>query len=152
MALSLNERFVYMQLSFLHGFAEFDLRTEKITRVAELPVRDESQPREEYLLDSAHHGLAMSGDGKKLCAAGTMDGYAAIVSRRDFKDVTTLPVGEVPYWSTNNGNGRICFVSVAAEDKVSVISYAKEKIVREIEVGDHPQRMRMGVVRRALVP
>jgi hypothetical protein len=56
-------------------------------------------------------------------------------------------VGERPYWSTNSGNGKYCFVSVAGDDRVAVISYAKEEEVASIKVGDHPQRMRMGKVR-----
>jgi hypothetical protein len=32
---------------------------------------------------------------------------------------------------------------------VAVISYAKRKEVASIAVGDHPQRMRTGVVRRS---
>jgi YVTN family beta-propeller protein len=37
-------------------------------------------------------------------------------------------------------------VSVAGSDKVVVIDYAKEKIIRRITVGDHPQRVRDGKV------
>ena len=36
MALSRNERFVYFQVSFFHGFVEYDLRTDRVTRVADL--------------------------------------------------------------------------------------------------------------------
>jgi len=38
---------------------------------------------------------------------------------------------------------------VSGEDRVSVISYRRAREVRRIQVGDHPQRMRMGRVRSA---
>ena len=152
MALSPDERYVYFQLSFLHGFVEYDLQQDRPLRIAELPLSEEAQGmrREQYLLDSAHHGLAMNPRGTKLCAAGTMSDYAAIVSRRTFA-YELVQVGEKPYWSTNSGNGRYCFVSVSGEDRVSVISYRTGEEVARVPVGDHPQRMRMGWVRRAFV-
>jgi DNA-binding beta-propeller fold protein YncE len=151
MALSPDERFLYFQVSFFHGFVEYDLQADRVLRLASLPMSDEAAQtrREEYLLDSAHHGLSMNPEGTKLCAAGTMDDYAAIV-RRDTFAYTIIPVGRKPYWSTNSGDGRYCFVSVSGEDAVSVISYADEREVARIPVGDHPQRMRMGKVRAGL--
>ncbi|MBA3326862.1 MAG: serine/threonine protein kinase, partial [Solirubrobacterales bacterium] len=38
MAISPDERYFYFQLSFLHGFVEFDLQTETPRRIASLPV------------------------------------------------------------------------------------------------------------------
>jgi hypothetical protein len=35
---------------------------------------------------------------------------------------------------------------------VSVISFKTARKVKSIKVGDHPQRMRTGVIRRAYVP
>ena len=152
MALSPRERFVYFQVSFFHGFVEYDLRQDRVLRLAHLPLSDEARRmrREQYLLDSAHHGLAMNPAGTKLCAAGTMSDYAAIVSRRTFA-YRIIPVGEKPYWSTNSGDGRYCFVSVSGDDRVSAISYATGKEVARVRVGDHPQRMRMGKVRAGLL-
>ena len=153
MAISPNERFVYFQLSFFHGFAEYDLRADRITRVIDLPLSDvsEGMPRTDYVLDSAHHGLAMNPKGTKLCAAGTMSDYAAIVKRGPLKLQRIVPVGKTPYWSASSEDGKYCFVSVAGDDRVSVISFRTAREVARIKVGDHPQRMRTGrVLRRAL--
>jgi DNA-binding beta-propeller fold protein YncE len=152
MALSPDEKFVYFQVSFFHGFVEYDLRKDRVTRVAHLPLSEEAAKlrREDYLLDSAHHGLAINPQGTKLCSAGTMSNYAAITSRRTFS-AKIIPVGRRPYWATNSADGRYCFVSVAGDDRVAVISYKTEELVASIQVGDHPQRMRMGKLRRGLL-
>ena len=152
MALAPDERYVYFQFSFLHGFVEYDLLEDRPLRIASLPLSEKAQQmrREEYLLDSAHHGLAMNPAGTKLCVAGTMSDYAAIVTRRSFA-YQLVQVGEKPYWSTNSGDGKRCFVSVSGNDRVSVISYRTGKELAQIPVGDHPQRMRMGVIRRSFV-
>ncbi len=148
MALSPDEKKVYFQVSFFHGFVEYSFKQDRVTRVANLPIADGIQdlPQEQYLLDSAHHGIAMSGDGKRLCVAGTMSDYAAIVSRKSFR-FKRLNLGEKPYWSTTSNNGRRCFVSWSGTDSISVISYRKRKEIAHIPVGDHPQRVRMGRVR-----
>jgi YVTN family beta-propeller protein len=147
MALSPDERYLYFQVSFFHGFVEYDLHEDRVLRLAHLPLTEKSAKlrREEYVLNSAHHGLSMNPEGTKLCAAGTMSDYAAIVSRRTFS-YRIVPVGEKPYWTTNSGDGRYCFVSVSGNNRVSVISYATEEEVARIPVGYHPQRMRMGRV------
>jgi DNA-binding beta-propeller fold protein YncE len=151
MALSRDERFVYFQVSFFHGFVEYDLRTDRVTRVAELPLSERAKglPRQEYVLDSAHHGLAMNPRGTKLCAAGSMSDYAAIVARRTLRTQRIVQVGRTPYWSAASEDGRYCFVSVAGDDRVSVISFRTAREVARIKVGDHPQRMRTGAVRRS---
>jgi hypothetical protein len=150
MALSPSERYVFFQLSFLHGFVAYDLKQDHPLRIAHLPLSEEAKHmrREQYLLDSAHHGLAMNPRGTKFCVAGTMSNYAAIVGRRRFR-ATVIPVGQRPYWATNSGDGRNCFVSVADDDRVAVISYRKRREIASIPVGDHPQRMRMGKIRRS---
>jgi DNA-binding beta-propeller fold protein YncE len=152
MALSPDERYLYFQVSFFHGFVEYDLVEDRVLRLAHLPISEEAQakPREEYLLDSAHHGLAMNPSGTKLCVAGTMSDYAAIVQRDSFAH-RIVSHGEKPYWSTNSAGGRYCFVSYSGDDAVAVLSYRREKELARIPVGDHPQRMRTGKVRAGLL-
>ena len=147
MALSPDERFVYFQVSFFHGFAEYDFAQDRVTRVANLPNEVPEMPRELYLLDSAHHGISMNPEGTRLCVAGTMSDYAAIVQRDTFA-YKQIHGGAKPYWSTNSADGRYCFVSWSGDDKISAISYKTGAEVAQVPVGDHPQRMRIGNVTR----
>src|SRR5215208_1071436 len=118
-----------------------------VRRVVPLPTRTDV-PREQYLLDSSHHGIAMNGRGTRLCVAGTMDDYAAIVTRKSMK-YKIIHGGVKPYWSTTSRNGKKCYVSWSGSDRISVISYRKRKEVARIRVGDHPQRIRSGNVTAA---
>jgi YVTN family beta-propeller protein len=143
MALSPDERYAYLQVSFFHGFVEYDLEEDRVARVAHLPLSDDAKKlrRDQYILDSAHHGIAMSGDGTKLCVAGTMSDYAAIVSRESFR-YKVHPLGARTYWATSSADGKYCYVSVAGDDTVSVLAYDTEQEIARIPVGDHPQRAR----------
>ena len=175
MALSPDERTAYLQVSFLHGFVEFKLdkrdpsgggdytlggkrepRNGVVTRVARLPVSEEVQqmPREQYVLDSAHHGIAMNDRGTRLCVAGTMSDYAAIVERRSFRHKVFKGNGRYlenrtykkPYWATTSEHDGNCWVSMSGSDLVTVIDYDTKRVLAEVPVGDHPQRVRDGVV------
>src|SRR5215213_3450178 len=57
MSLSPDERYLYFQVSFFHGFVEYDLKTDKVLGILPLPLSEKAQAmqREEYVLDSAHH-------------------------------------------------------------------------------------------------
>ncbi|HEV8360507.1 MAG TPA: serine/threonine protein kinase [Candidatus Thermoplasmatota archaeon] len=149
MALSPDERFVYLQVSFFHGFVEYDLAEDKVLRLASLPNLVPLLPRELYVLDSAHHGIAMDQQGTKLCVAGTMSDYAAIVDRASFAMEGMIQPGDgaKPYWSTTSDDGAHCFVSWSGLDRVSAIAYGTGEEVASIGVGDHPQRIRTGPVR-----
>jgi DNA-binding beta-propeller fold protein YncE len=152
MAVTPDERFVYFQLSFFFGIVQYDLRADKVVAVLDLPLGAAAGlDRTDYLLDSAHHGLGMNPQGTKLCVAGTMSDYAAIVTRKPFRLQRIVRVGDVPYWSHSSEDGKHCFVSVAGEDRVAVISYKTAREVKSIKTGDHPQRMRTGTVRASLV-
>lgn len=152
MTLSPDERTFYFQLSFLHGFVAMDRRTGAIERVVDLPNLVPSTPRELYLLDSAHHGIAMNPRGTKICVAGTMSDYATLVDTRTWRPgaLTVKPDGK-PYWVTQSWNGRHCYISWSGTDEVAKISYRTGKVVRTTPVGDHPQRVRNGFVRAQLL-
>ena len=68
MAISPDERFVYFQLSFFYGFVEYDLEQDRVRRLrtAAAGRRRRGSTRQDYLLDSAHHGLTINNQGSEV--------------------------------------------------------------------------------------
>ncbi|MFD4504987.1 YncE family protein [Streptomyces sp. NPDC058457] len=137
---------MYFQVSFFNGFLEYDIATDKITRVKTLPANPAtSTDRTTWLLDSRHHGISMKPDGTKLCVAGTMDNYATIVDRTTLQE-GPLVTASTPYWATVSGDGKDCIISEAGADQVTAIDFGTGQKVTSVAVGDHPQRVRLGHV------
>jgi hypothetical protein len=151
MTLSPDEQTFYLQLSHFHGFVALDRKSGRITRVKRLPNLVPHLPREAYLLDSAHHGIAMNPEGTRICVAGTMSDYATLVVKRTWKHTKLLKGGEKPYWVTPSWDGKHCYISWSGSDTVAKISYRTARIVKTQQVGDHPQRVRNGFIRRAFL-
>ena len=178
-ALTPDERIMYAQVSFFHGLVEFNLekrdrtgggdyelgslsepRTGVVTRIIKLPIAKKvrEMSREQYVLDSAHHGLAINERGSKLCVAGTMSDYAAIVDRKTFSPTVFKGAARYidgaryskPYWAVE-GPGNTCWMSMSGSDLVTIISFGREKVVAEVPVGDHPQRVRPGRILESVV-
>ncbi|NLU70370.1 YncE family protein [Streptomyces sp. HNM0574] len=138
-----DESKLYFQVSFFNGFVEYDVAADEVTRVKELPKNpDTSEKRTDWVNDSRHHGMSMSPDGEKLCVAGTMDDYATVVDRRTLRE-GPLVTADKPYWATVSGDGRSCVISESGADAVTAIDFATGRKVATVEVGDHPQRVRL---------
>jgi YVTN family beta-propeller protein len=145
-AFSPDESKLYFQVSFFNGFVEYDVATDKITRVKTLPKNPAtSEDRTSWVNDSRHHGMSMSPDGKKLCVAGTMDDYATIVDRASLQE-GPLVTASKPYWATVSGDGKSCVISESGADQVTAIDFATGKKTASVPVGDHPQRVRLAQV------
>ena len=151
MAHTSDERYFYFQLSFLHGYIEYDMQEEKVVRLVELPDLTNGLPRELYVNDSAHHGIALSEDDTTLCVAGTMSDYVALVDRVSDEYLLKTGIGEKPYWVTTSADGDHCYVSWSGTDQMSVFNYHTGQEVARVDVGDHPQRIREGSVPEAWV-
>jgi WD40 repeat protein len=141
-----DESKLYFQVSFFNGFVEYDVATDRVTRVKTLPKNPAtSDDRTTYVNDSRHHGLSMSPAGDKLCVAGTMDDYVTIVNRSTLQE-GPLVTASKPYWATVSGDGRACVVSESGTDRVTAIDFATGQRITSVAVGDHPQRVRIGTV------
>lgn len=140
----------YMQLSYLNGLIKYNLNTSTITDTLTEPLSAFAQAnyptKDDYPHNSAHHGLAMSGDGTKLCDVGTIDNTVSIVSTATMQVTSTVNVGMVPYWASTSADGNYCFVSLSGANEISVISYATGQQVATVPVGAFPQRNRIAQV------
>ncbi|MFK0016024.1 YncE family protein [Streptomyces sp. NPDC091027] len=145
-AFSPDESKLYFQVSFFGGFLEYDVATDRITRLKDLPANPAtSTDRTTWVNDSRHHGMSMSPDGTKLCIAGTMDDYATVVDRATLAEGPLVPASK-PYWATVSGDGTACVISESGTDRVTAIDFATGTKRVSVPVGDHPQRIRLGHV------
>ncbi|MFF0554365.1 YncE family protein [Streptomyces sp. NPDC004311] len=145
-AFSPDESKLYFQVSFFGGFLEYDVATDRITRLKDLPANPAtSTDRTTWVNDSRHHGMSMSPDGTKLCIAGTMDDYATVVDRATLAEGPLVPASK-PYWATVSGDGTACVISESGTDQVTAIDFATGTKRVSVPVGDHPQRIRLGHV------
>ncbi len=174
MAVAPGQRFIYFQVSYFHGIVEFDTqapdldgkvtytaggiaepRVGAVKRLIPLPNRVPTMPLENYVNDSAHHGLSINAEGTTLCAAGTMDDYAAFVDRatgeaKIFDKASTGHDYLKPYWTTE-GLHSTCWISLSDSDAVAIIDFETAEEIAFLPVGDHPQRVRHGVIPAAVV-
>ncbi|WP_371502115.1 YncE family protein [Kitasatospora sp. NBC_00374] len=137
---------LYFQVSFFNGFLEYDVATDRITRVKTLPKSPAtSEDRTTWVNDSRHHGLSASPAGDRLCVAATMDDYATVVDRATLQEGPLVPASK-PYWATVSGDGKSCVISESGADRVTAIDFATGLKTASVAVGDHPQRVRIGHV------
>jgi DNA-binding beta-propeller fold protein YncE len=141
---------MYAELSYLNGLVRFDLNSGNITSTLEEPLSDFAKAnypsRDDYPHDSAHHGLALSTDGSRLCEVGTIDNTVSIVSTDTMTVKSTVDVGLLPYWATTSVDGSVCFVTVGGANAIAVVDYATGQILTTTAVGNFPQRNRLGKV------
>jgi WD40 repeat protein len=146
---------MYAQLSYLNGVIKYDLAAGKETKRSDQPLSAFAlatyKTYDEYPHHSAHHGLALSKDGKRLCDCGTIDNTVSIVRTDDMTLEKTIDVGMVPYWATTSPDGLSCFVSISGGDAISVIDYGAGTEVKVVPVGKFPQRSRLGRVPQHLL-
>jgi DNA-binding beta-propeller fold protein YncE len=145
-----DEKTLYTQLSYLNGVVKYDLTWGVTTATVNEPLSAFAlanyPTRDDYPHDSAHHGLALSSDGSRLCDAGTIDNTVSIITTADMAVVSTIDVGLIPYWASTSVDGKSCFVSLSGDNAVAVIDYATGLQVAKVAVGQFPQRNRLAVM------
>lgn len=142
-----GEEFIYAQLSYCHCIVKYDIAKKEVIQKIDLPIPASVKDIEldDYPFEAAHHGIGFSGDRTFISLAGTISNYTAILTFPEFELVKILETGMQPSWITSGFDEDRFFVSARESDNVYVVSYSQQKIVKEIPVGDFPQRMARGI-------
>lgn len=138
--ISRDERKAWVQLTRMHGFVEIDLEEGRVTKTVHLPVPPGVTAQQDFP-HTAHHGMTLNPAGTRLCVAGTVANYVALLSVPALDLLATVPVGSEPSWAISSLDGRYCYVSSRRNDTVSVIAFDDGREVARIGVGSYPQRM-----------
>ena len=99
---------------------------------------------DDWDFEAPHHGLALSADGRWLCAAGRASDYAAIVSTNPLQLSATVRVGDAPSWAALSLDDRYCLTANNRDDSVSIISMDEQREVKRIAVGRAAKHITVG--------
>jgi len=131
---------IFVQQSGFNGFIIVDFAAHKIADRIALPELPAAERVTEGLQGSPSHGLAVSPDGKTLCALSKMNTRIYMFSLPDLKLLGESKVGHHPDWLTFTPDGKRVYVANAGSNSVSVIDVAARKEITQIKVGQVPKR------------
>ncbi len=130
---------MFVQLTDFNGFAVVDFATHKEARRIELPKLG---PGKTPVLEggNASHGMAVSGDGKRLVVNSRLNSAIYVYSLPELEPVGSVDVGTAPDWVTLTPDGKTAYVANAGSNSVSVVDLIALKEVTRIPVGQVPKR------------
>jgi YVTN family beta-propeller protein len=136
-----DEKTLYVQLSWTHGFTVVDIPANRLLKTIALPALPPETPVIDEFPHTVDHGLEITPDEKHIVLLASTGNYVAIYSLPDLELVKIIPVGDVPNWVTINKSGSRAYVSNRKSDDISVIDLRTFTEIKRIKVGCFPQRM-----------
>jgi YVTN family beta-propeller protein len=134
---------IFVQLSFVHGFAVVDFATHK--EVARITLPD--GPKEIHDLSilegresAPSHGIGVAPDGKTLWVNSVYAKSVFVYSLPDLKLLGQAPTGGIPDWLSFAPDSKTVYISNSADRTVSAIDMKTLKEVALIPVGEVPKR------------
>jgi YVTN family beta-propeller protein len=139
LAVSKDEKTLFVAVSDLHGFVVVDIPSGKVVRKVEFPP----EPPGAFPLEpnTPTHGLAISPDGKELWAAGMVDDGVFVYNIASRQVSKKLPTGAAPNWVAFSPDGKYAVVSNAGSNDCSIFDTATRQEVARVKVGKAPKRL-----------
>ena len=138
-AVSEDEKTMYVALSDFHGFIIVDVPGRKVIQRVELPpAPHNTNPLEPH---TETHGLALSPDGKELWVTSLGDNGIYVFDVAANRLLTEVHTGAGPNWAAFSPDGQYCCVSNTGSDDCSIIDTRARREVARIKVGKAPKRL-----------
>jgi YVTN family beta-propeller protein len=136
-----DQKMMYVQLSYLHGFVPVEMPSKQQRPVVLLPKLTPQVKLPDAWPATYNHGIILSRDEKLLFANGSVANYVAVYSHPDLKLIKTIPVGTDPNYIVLSKDGRFAYVSNRGSNDMSIIEVASLKEIKRLKLGRYPQRM-----------
>lgn len=136
-----DEKWLFVALEGLHGFAWADLATgRQVGRMEQhLPPADK-RSKFAYLNT---HGLELRPGDRELWVTSFIGNGLMVydITSQPPKYVTTVAVGDAPNWLTFSPDGKFAYSANAGASSITIVECDKRTALKEIKVGATPKRL-----------
>lgn len=138
-AVSSDERYLFVALTDVHGFAIVSITHKKEIARVELPMA----PPSTCVLEphTPTHGLTLSPDNRKLWVTSLGDEKMYVYDVAAKKITGSVETGKCPNWIAFSPDGKYAAVSNSADDDASIYDTATLKEAARVKVGSGPKRV-----------
>ncbi|MCI0744517.1 MAG: beta-propeller fold lactonase family protein [Verrucomicrobia subdivision 3 bacterium] len=136
-----DEKWLFVALEGLHGFAWADLATGKQMGRMEQPLPPPDKRSKFAYMNT--HGLELRPGDRELWVTSFIGNGLMIydISSPRPKYVTTVAVGDAPNWLTFSPDGKFAYSANAGANSISIVDCEKRTALKEIKVGAIPKRL-----------
>jgi YVTN family beta-propeller protein len=136
-----DEKWLFVAIEGLHGFAWADLITGKQLGRMEQPLPPPEKRSKFAYMNT--HGLELRPGDRELWVSSFIGNGLMIydVTSQPPKYVSTVAVGDAPNWLTFSPDGKFAYSANAGSNSVSIVDCEKRIALKEIKVGSVPKRL-----------
>jgi len=141
LCITADEKWLFVAIEGLHGFAWADLGTGKQIGRIEQPLPPEEKRSKFAYMNT--HGLELRPGDRELWVTSFIGNGLMIydITSEPPKYVTIVAVGDAPNWLTFSPDGKFAYSANAGANSISIVDCEKRAALKEIKVGPIPKRL-----------
>jgi len=136
-----DEKWLFVALEGLHGFAWANLTTGKQIGRMERPLPPPEQRSKFAYMNT--HGLELRPGDRELWVSSFIGNGLMVydITGEAPKYLTTVSVGDAPNWLTFSPDGKFAYSANAGANSITIVNCETRIAVKEIKVGPVPKRL-----------